>query len=257
MTGKLEGRTAVVTGAASGLGRAIARKFAAEGASVVISDIRETPLEGGDPTEALITAEGGTVLSIPGDQSSWEDVDALVSAAVARFGRLDVMVPNAAISDGCELTDCEPESWDRVMSVNLRGVYFCLKRAVQQMLTQEPLEGDEARGRIVNLSSQHGMVCSPGDFSYGVSKAGVAYMTRQIAVDYAERGIVCNAVAPGKILTGRPDGMNKIEYSTARTPFPRLGRPEDIANAATFLASPEASYMTGHNLLVDGGWMAF
>lgn len=257
MTGRLAGRTAIVTGAASGLGRAIARKFAAEGAAVVISDIRATPLEGGEPTAALIAGEGGTVVSMPGDQSSWDDVDSLVSATVERFGRLDVMVPNAAISDGKELTECEPQSWDRVMSVNLRGVYFCLKRAVQQMLTQDPLDGDEARGRIVNLSSQHGMVCSPGDFSYGVSKAGVAYMTRQIAVDYAERGIVCNAVAPGKILTGREDGMNRIEYSTARTPFPRLGRPEDIANAATFLASSDASYMTGHNLLVDGGWMAY
>jgi glucose 1-dehydrogenase len=257
MTGRLEGRTAIVTGAASGLGRAIARKFAAEGAAVVISDVRETPLEGGEPTEALIAEQGGSVLSVPGDQASWDHVDALVSATVERFGRLDVMVPNAAISDGKELTESDAESWDRIMSVNLRGVFFCLKGAVQQMLIQEPLDGDEARGRIVNISSQHGMVCSPGEFSYGVSKAGVAYMTRQIAVDYAERGIVCNAVAPGKILTGRADGMNKLEYSRSRTPFPRLGRPEDIANAATFLASPEASYMTGHNLMVDGGWMAY
>lgn len=258
MGDRLAGRVAIVTGAASGLGRAIARRFAAEGARVALADIRLDPLEGGVTTEEMILAEGGTCLTFQCDVASWESVDALVENTVKAFGRLDILVNNAAISDGCRLLDTEPESWDRVMDVNLKGVYFGCKRAVRQMLSQDPQPDDpDVRGRIVNISSQHGMVCSPGDFSYGVSKAGVVYMTRQIAVDYAKDGIICNAVAPGKILTGRADGMVNLDYSTARTPLPRLGRPEDVANAALFLASPEASYMTGHNLLVDGGWMAY
>ncbi|SDB70916.1 Enoyl-(Acyl carrier protein) reductase [Belnapia rosea] len=116
------------------------------------------------------------------------------------------------------------------------------------------------RGRIVNISSQHGMVASPGDIAYGTSKAGVAYLTRQVAVDYAAQGIVCNAVAPGKILTGktgRAIDPAMIAYSEARTPWPRLGRPEDVAGAALFLASDDAMYVTGENLMVDGGWMAY
>lgn len=257
MVGRLQDRIAVVTGASSGIGRAIAVRFAAEGAAVVLGDVRADPLEGGAATEEIIREAGGDCLSVPTDQASEAEVEALVAKTVEIYGRLDVMVPNAAISDGCKLLDATAENWDRVMGVNLRGVFFCLRAAVRQMVTQEPLPGDDARGRIVNISSQHGMVCSPSEFAYGTSKAGIAYMTRQIAVDYAEAGIVCNAVAPGKILTGRADGLQNLDYSKSRTPMPRLGRPEDIANAALFLASAEASYLTGHNLLVDGGWMAY
>ena len=115
------------------------------------------------------------------------------------------------------------------------------------------------RGRIVNISSQHGMIRAPNDFAYGVGKATVVYMTRQIAGDYAEHGIVCNAVAPGKILTGKTGqaiAPEMLKYSKSRTPWPRLGRPADVANAVLFLASDEASYIIGENLMVDGGWMA-
>ncbi|WP_375262351.1 SDR family oxidoreductase [Palleronia sp.] len=115
------------------------------------------------------------------------------------------------------------------------------------------------RERIINIWSQHGHISAPEDFAYGVSKAGVAYMTRQIAADYDSRNIVCNAVAPGKILTGkggRAVEQRWLDYSTARTPWPRLGTPIDVANAALFLASDEATFLTGHNLFVDGGWMA-
>jgi len=257
MTGRLSGRVCFVTGASSGIGLSIARRFASEGSRVVLADTVSDPLEGGITTQSLIGESGGTCLSIPTDVSSWSAIDAAINQTIAAFGRLDVMVNNAAISDGCRLLDTTEESWDRVMSVNLKGVYFGCKRAIQQMMEQAPLQDDEARGRIVNISSQHGMVCAPSDFSYGVSKAGVVYMTRQIAVDYAKDGIICNAVAPGKILTGRPDGMVGLDYSQSRTPMSRLGRPDDVASAAVYLASAEASYITGHNLLVDGGWMAF
>ena len=143
------------------------------------------------------------------------------------------------------------------MAVNLKGVFFGCKAAVQQMLKQEPRR--EVRGRIVNISSQHGMIASPNHLAYGVSKAGVVYMTRQIATDYAKDGIVCNAIAPGKILTNMGDHIpteDQLAYATSRTPWPRLGQADDVASAALFLASPEATYITGENLMVDGGWMA-
>ncbi len=259
--GQLQDRVAIVTGAASGIGRAIARRFAAEGARVVIADITQDPKEGGAPTLDLIEQDGGRADFIETDVADWDAVDALVSAVAARHGRLDVMVNNAATYSSQRLTETGGADWSRVMGVNLTGVFYGCKRAVQQMLTQDPRgsAGNEARGRLIVISSQHGMISAPGDFAYGVSKAGVAYMTRQIAADYARDLIVCNAVAPGKILTGKPGAAldaAALAYSESRTPMPRLGRPEDVANAALFLASDQATYMTGVNLMVDGGWMA-
>lgn len=258
---RLQDRVCIVTGAASGIGRAIARRFAREGARVVILDPRSEPIEGGESTEQLIRADGGKVSALRVDVSSWEEVDRAVTDTVAEFGALHVMVNNAAIYTGTDLLATTTEDWDRVMAVNLRGVFNGCKRAVLQMLTQEPIA--EARGRIVNISSQHGMIACPGDIAYGVSKAGAVYITRQIANDYAARGIVCNAVAPGKILTGRTDAIDEasLHYSRSRTPMAgeplgRLGKPEDVANAALFLASDECSYMNGANLMVDGGWTA-
>ena len=262
MTGqRLQDRVCIVTGAASGIGRAIARRFAGEGAQVVILDPRSDPIEGGDSTVDLIRAAGGSVAALQIDVSIWEDVDRAITETVAEFGALHVMVNNAAIYTGSDLLSTSIADWDRVMAVNLRGVFNGCKRAVQQMLTQQPIA--EARGRIVNISSQHGMIACPGDIAYGVSKAGTVYITRQIANDYAARGIVCNAVAPGKILTGRTDAIDEVSmaYSRSRTPMAReplgrLGKPEDVASAALFLAGDECSYMNGVNLMVDGGWTA-
>ena len=144
------------------------------------------------------------------------------------------------------------------MSVGLRGVFLGCKRAVAQMLEQEPV-GD-ARGRIVTITSQHGMIGPPGHLAYAVAKGGVVQLTRQIAVDYGPPGIIVNAVAPGKILTrpvDEPDSPEVLEYSRSRTPFARLGRAQDVASAALFLASDECTFMSGTNLLVDGGWMAY
>src|SRR5205085_6242034 len=142
------------------------------------------------------------------------------------------------------------------MAVNLRGVFLGCKRAVAAMLEQEPV--DEVRGRVINISSQHGMIGPPGHAAYAASKGGVVNLTRQVAVDYGPRGVLVNAVAPGKILTGSPEQQNPetLAYSQARTPFHRLGEPADVAAAALFLAA-DASYVSGVNLLVDGGWMAY
>jgi len=255
--GRLDERVAIVTGASSGIGRSIAQRFADEGAVVVLADVRTEPLEGGEPTLDLILAEGGQAEYHEVDVSSWDQVDAMVEATVARHGALDIMVNNAAIGTGTALLETEEADWNRVMDVNVKGVFFGCKRAVRQMLEQ-PVRA-EARGRIVNISSQHGMISSPNNFAYGVSKSAIVYMTRQIAADYGDQSIVCNAVAPGKILTGRGGAAISeaaLSYSNSRTPMPRLGRPVDVANAALFLASDESTYMTGVNLMVDGGWMA-
>ncbi|MBZ9765404.1 glucose 1-dehydrogenase [Mesorhizobium sp. CA6] len=253
----LAGKTVIVTGASSGIGRAIALKFAAEGASVVVADMVEQPIEDGESTTDMIRSAGGAAIYVKTDISDWSAVDALVGATVAQFGRLDVMVNNAAIYTSTNLIETTPEQWNRVIGVNLTGFFYCNKRAVTQMLTQAPV--NEVRGRIINISSQHGMVACPGDFPYSVSKGGIVQMTRQIAVDHADDLIVCNAIAPGKIITGKPGVANDpdaLEYSRRRTPWPRLGHPNDVAGAALFLASDMASYVTGINLMVDGGWMA-
>jgi glucose 1-dehydrogenase len=256
MPGLLTGKSAVVTGASSGIGRAIAMSFAAEGASVVVLDITTDPLEGGEPTTDLIVRSGGSAFFEKADVASWDELDAAVTRTVERQGRLDIMVNNAAIFSGTSLLESSEADWERVMGVNMTGMFHGCRRAVQQMVTQEPRH--EARGRLINLGSQQGIVNSPRDTAYGVSKAGAIYLTRQIAADYAKHLIVCNCISPGKVITGKP-GLPMdpalLENARRRTPWPRLGLPKDIANAAVFLASDCATFITGANLVVDGGWL--
>jgi NAD(P)-dependent dehydrogenase (short-subunit alcohol dehydrogenase family) len=257
MTDRLAGKSALITGASSGIGRAIARRFAAEGARLVLADVTDQVREGGTPTAELLRAEGHDVEFIRMDVSSENDAARAVELTVRRFGRLDVLVNDAAVGVGKKLTETSLDEWNRTLAVNLTGVFLMSRAAVAQMLTQDVR--CEARGRIVNISSQHGMIACPEDVAYGTSKSGVVYLTRQIAVDYAPDFIVCNAVAPGKILTGKAGRAVEprwLDYSRARTPLPRLGTPDDVANAALFLASDEATFITGENILVDGGWMA-
>ncbi|MEZ5778059.1 MAG: SDR family oxidoreductase [Paracoccaceae bacterium] len=254
---RLDGKVAIVTGAASGIGRAIAVLFAKEGAKVVVADIIDQPKEGGFPTEHIIAEAGGTSIRIHCDIAKWDDVDRMITQTVEKWGALDIMVNNAAHWTTTRLTDTSVEQWREVQAVNSDGYFYCCKRAVQQMLTQ-PVVGD-ARGRIVNITSQHGMIGAPNDIAYGVGKAASVYITRQIATDYGRQHIICNAVAPGRIITGKP-GVSQdekgLEAARQRTPYPRLGRSEDVANAALFLASDECSFISGVNLMVDGGWSA-
>jgi glucose 1-dehydrogenase len=254
--GRLAGRSAAVTGGASGLGRAIALRLADEGARVAVGDVRREPREGGRATEEIL-GERGTFVTA--DVSRADDVDRLVEAAVERFGRLDVFVANAGIAGPYSkgLLETSEDDWDAIMAVNLRGVFLCAKRAIGEMLGQEPL--GEVRGRFVAISSQHGMIGPPGHVAYAASKGGVVNLVRQLAVDFGPRGVLVNAVAPGKILTGSPEQQDPetLAYSQARTPFHRLGRPDDVAGAAVFLASDDSGYVSGTNLLVDGGWMAY
>jgi glucose 1-dehydrogenase len=250
----------VVTGGSSGLGRAMSLAFAREGADVVIGDVREDPRESGRPTVDLIGEAGGSAVLLEADAGRWDDIDRLVQTAVERRGRLDVMVPNATVAGPHSrgLLETTEEDWDAIMHVGLRGVFLCCKRAVQQMLGQEPVA--EARGRVINISSQHGMIGAPGHVAYCTAKGGIVNLTRQLAVDFGPQGIIVNAIAPGKILTrpaDEPDSPEVLAYSHARTPFARLGRPADVAAAAVFLASDECTYVSGTNLMVDGGWMAY
>lgn len=238
----------------------MALAFAREGADVVVGDLREQPREGGTPTAELIARQGGSALFVQADASRSADIDRMVSAAVERRGRLDVMVNNAVVAGRHSkgLLETDEDDWDAIMDVGLRGVFLCCRRAVSQMLGQQPV--GEVRGRIINMSSQHGMVGTPGHVAYCAAKGGVVNLTRQLAVDFGPQGIMVNAIAPGKILTtplDEPDTPDILEYSRARTPFARLGRPEDVAAAAVFLASDECTYVSGTNLLVDGGWMAY
>lgn len=250
-----------MTGSSSGIGRAIAVRLAEDGFWVLLADVRRDPLTGGEPTDELIARSGGDCEYIQADVSMRADCDQLVARSVARTGSLDVLVNNAALAGvhSKPLLETGDDDFDAIVSVNLRGPFMLCREAVRQMLTQPP-RGD-ARGRIVNITSQHGMVGAPGHSAYAVSKGGLVQLTRQIAVEYGRYGILCNAVAPGKIVTGaagdlsqNPDGA---AYVRSRTPFGRLGEPQDVAAAVAFLASDAATYISGINLMVDGGWMAY
>jgi NAD(P)-dependent dehydrogenase (short-subunit alcohol dehydrogenase family) len=252
---------AIVTGSSSGIGREVAQRLAADGFGVLLADVRRDPLTGGEPTDEIIEQAGGSGEFVRTDVSRREDCERLVAVAVERYRGLHVLVNNAAIAGGHSklLLQTSDEDWDTIMAVNLRGPYMLCQAAIRQMLSQ-PLRGD-ARGRIINITSQHGMVASPRHFAYAVSKGGLVQMTRQIAVEHARDGILCNAVAPGKIVTGSPGDLSQDEtglaYVKSRTPFSRLGEPADVASAVAFLASDAATYISGINLLVDGGWMAY
>jgi glucose 1-dehydrogenase len=254
-------RSAIITGSSSGIGRAIATRLAADGFWVLLADVRREPLTGGEPTDEVIARAGGAGEYVRADVSVREDCERLVALAVERAGSLDVLVNNAALAGAHSkpLLDTGDDDFDAIIAVNLRGPFLLCRVVGREMLTHLP-RGD-ARGRIINITSQHGMVGAPGHFAYAVSKGGLVQLTRQVAVEHGRNGIICNAVAPGKIVTGTPGDLSQDQesaaYVRARTPFGRLGEPADVAAAVSFLASDHASYVSGVNLMVDGGWMAY
>lgn len=271
---KLQGRVALVTGGASGVGRAIAIRYAREGASVVISDVRAEPIGGGKPTDEVIRDEGGEAIFVEADVTLASSVDQLVSQVVDRFKRVDVAVLCAARFDAVPILETTDDVWDAVMAVNVGGVFRCCRSLVGQMLAQDPLEGTGAtsythfegvRGKIIVVASHHGLVGQPQSFPYSVSKGALVNLTHQLAVDYTPQGVIVNAISPGRILTGTHGGdhpgdpadpRGTLEFFSSRTPYPRLGLAEDVAGAALYMASDDCSFVAGFNLVVDGGWLA-
>ncbi|WP_254273555.1 SDR family NAD(P)-dependent oxidoreductase [Haloarcula marina] len=249
MSDRFEGRSVLVTGAASGNGRAIARKFAEEGAAVTVSDIREEPRMGGDPTHVVIEEMGGDVQFVKCDVSKPDDLHAAVDAHVAEFGALDVMVNNAGIDRQMPILEAGPDDYELLMDINLRGVYFGCQAAIDAMVEQEH------GGAIVNMSSIAGIGAVDNSSLYCTSKGGVTNLTRQLALEHGENNIRVNAINPGVIETAMTleDG-DTIDGLLEETPLGRAGQPEEVADGVLFLASDDASFITGHNLVMDGGF---
>jgi len=246
MTGRLDGKVAIVIGAARGIGAAIAERLVEEGARVTIAD---TLKDEGRATAARLSQQG-EALFMPTDVSDQASVDALVQATLKRCGRLDIMVQNAGIYPLTLLPDITVAEWDQVLAVNLRGCFLAIRAATVPMRAQR-------YGRIVLTSSITGpRVSSPGHGHYSASKAGINGLIRAAAIEQAPFGITVNGVEPGNIVTPALTGHRSKEYAEAMTrsvPLGRLGTPREVAHAVLFLASDEAAYITGQVLAVDGG----
>ncbi|MBX0288375.1 SDR family oxidoreductase [Halomicroarcula sp. F28] len=252
MTDRLGDRTALITGASSGIGRAIALRFAEAGANIVVADIREDPREGGDPThERIETETDQRAAFVETDVSVVGDIEVAVATATDVFGGLDVMVNNAGVfTASAPIETVDEADYDWLMDINLKGVYFGSKLAADVMR-------DDGGGSIVNLSSVAGLVGYPGASTYCASKGGITNLTRELALELGPDGIRVNAINPGVIETAMTTEDEVIAGTMEEgIPLRRDGQPGDVADAALFLASDESSYVTGHNLVVDGGYTA-
>jgi NAD(P)-dependent dehydrogenase (short-subunit alcohol dehydrogenase family) len=272
-----DGKTAVVTGAGSGIGRASARRFAEEGANVVVADIAETT---GRETVSLIEDAGGDATFVEVDVSDLASVERMVDVTVETYGSLDFAHNNAGIlTDFIEVTDLEEVDWDKLLDINLKGIWACLKAEL-------PVMNEQGSGAIVNTASEAGLVGVGGLASYSASKHGVVGLTKTVALEYASRGIRVNAIAPGPTNTNIQSGLVGGDFSSMslkqrvgavvrlirtaiRTiradfdtsamrdvPMDHIADPEEMADAVAFLCSSDASYITGHTLPVDGGQAA-
>jgi NAD(P)-dependent dehydrogenase (short-subunit alcohol dehydrogenase family) len=248
--GKFDGRVAIVTGAAGGIGRASALAFAAEGARVTVADVNA---EGGEETVGLITAAGGTALFVRTDVAASADVQAMVARTVEAFGRLDFAHNNAGVpSANFPVADFPEEEWDRVTGIMLRGVFLCLKYEIPHLLA----EG----GAIVNTASGAGLVGYPAQPAYVASKHGVLGLTKVAALDYGKLGVRINAVCPGTVwspmvhdaIAGQPEIEDLL---VGLHPIGHLGTAEDIAKAVIWLCSDDSAFVLGHALSVDGGYV--
>jgi len=250
---RLLGKSAVVTGAAAGIGRATAELFAREGARLVLADINTDGLSALRDSLGDVT---GDVTVVTADVSKQEDVRRMIDVAVERYGRLDIAVANAGIIPLASVVEATLDDWDEVMGIDGRGMFLTCKYAIEQMMTS-------GGGSIVCLSSISGVAGQPRQSTYGPAKFIASGLTKHLAVEWAGRGIRVNAVAPGTINTERvqrlpdePGGTEYLEAVKAAHPMGRLGEPSEVAKAILFLASDEASFITGAILPVDGGFLA-
>lgn len=248
---RLKDKVALITGAGSGIGRASAIRFAQEGARVVVVDWKP---QGGQETVAKIRAQGGEAIFVEADVSRDEDARRMIQTAVRTYGGLHVLFNNAAIQVFGTLPDTSEADWQRVMDVNLKGVYLGCKYAIPQMIAQ-------GGGSIINMSSALGLVGDPDLPAYGATKGGILAMTRSMAQAHGRQGIRVNAICPGDVETPiveeyfahQPDPEEARRRIAAEYALGRIARPEEIANVALFLASDESSFITGTYIVVDGG----
>ncbi len=247
---QLEDRVAIVTGAASGINRAIAVRFAEEGAAVVIADV---DVDGARDTESRVRAAGGRALVAQTDVRRREEIDATVAAAIEHFGRVDILVNGAGVETLIPFLDLPETEWNRVLAVNLTGPFLCGQAVAREMVRV-------ARGgKIINIASINSVTALHNQAHYVSSKGGLLMLTKAMALELAQHGINVNAIGPGVIetpLTAQSLGdPARREFLRGRIPLKRFGQPLDVANAAVFLASEASSYMTGTILFVDGGWL--
>lgn len=236
----LEGKVAIVTGGSSGIGKAIVERYAWEGAEVVVADV--------DEEKGREVAEETGSDFIQCDVSEWEEVENLVEETVERHGKLDVMVNNAGIGAVEGIEDMDVEDYKQIRSINLDGVTYGCKAAAPHL--------KETEGAIINMSSIYGLVGDKGSTAYNIAKGGVVNMTRSVANDLAEHNVRVNSICPGFVETPMTEGLGEEfeAHIENMTPLERMAEPEEISSVAAFLASDEASYITGANIPVDGGW---
>ena len=242
---KLPGRVAIVTGGSRGIGRAIAIALAAEGAKVAVNYASSSTAA--DEVVAEITAAGGDAIALQADVSDGDQVENLVKTITEKWGKIDVLVNNAGITRDTLLLRMKPEDWQAVINLNLTGVFLCIKAVSKMMLKQRS-------GRIINIASVAGQMGNPGQANYSAAKAGVIGLTKTLAKEFASRGVLVNAVAPGFIATDMTKDLKNTEEILKFIPLGRYGEAEEVAGMVKFLAAdPAANYITGQVFNVDGG----
>jgi NAD(P)-dependent dehydrogenase (short-subunit alcohol dehydrogenase family) len=249
---RVDGKVAIVTGAGSGLGKSIALALAAAGADLVVTELPGR-VSDAHATARLVRNEGRVVLPVTLDVTSMKSIQRMVARVLRQFGRIDILINNAGINIAKMALDVTEQDWDRVLDVNLKGVFFCSQLVGREMIKRRS-------GKIINMASQNGVIGYYQRAAYCSSKAGVVNLTRVLAIEWAPHHINVNAIGPTFILTPLTQKLFRDKQFSRevlrRIPLGRLGKPEDVAGAAVFLASAAADMITGHTLLVDGGWTA-
>ena len=244
---QLDGKVAIVTGAGRGIGQGIALRFAREGAKVAVIDRGK---EHAEKTAVRINQEGGESVAFQADVADKDGVDRFVTKTLEVFGKIDILVNNAGIGGSKTCLETREEDWDRMVAINLKSIFLTCRRTIPEMLKS-------GKGKIINVASMYGMFGSAHTAAYSASKAGVINLTRQLAADYSSRQVYVNTISPGLIETDmtrrKVHDPEALSYFTEPIPLGRHGSPADVAGAAVFLASGDSDFITGHNLVVDGG----